>query len=125
MPKAKKHTVRFEMLLTEEQNDNWQILAESCGISKAELVRRRMSGCRIKTIPQLNWTCYWKLLEISKDINRIAKAQDIAVTNGQLPPSIDSIPFKDLLEQISKLRLSLVVETNGEIESDMEDSDDW
>jgi hypothetical protein len=48
--KQKHHTVRFEMLLTKEQNEHWQALADSLNISKAELVRRKMVGCRIKTI---------------------------------------------------------------------------
>jgi hypothetical protein len=110
MPLKQKHyTVRFQMLLTPQQNENWQALADSSGISKAELVRRRMAGCRIKTIPQVNWKCYWQLLKISEDINQIAKAQTVAVTQGLTPPEIDHIPFDELQTEISKLRLHLLL----------------
>lgn len=124
-PKYKKHTVRFEMVLTKEQNDHWQALAKSCGISKAELIRRRMSGCRIKSIPEVNWKCYWKLSKISKDISQIASSQNIAITNGLIPPPVESIPFEDLLKEISRLRLCLLLENNNEIDDELEISNDW
>jgi hypothetical protein len=122
--KQKQHTVRFEMLLTPEQNDHWQALAESNGISKAELVRRKMSGCRIKTIPQVNWKCYWQLLKISSDINQIANTQNLAITQGLTLP-IDRIPFDDLLKEISRLRLCLLLVRDEETNNKLEDSDDW
>ncbi|MGB6299521.1 MAG: hypothetical protein WBF90_25555 [Rivularia sp. (in: cyanobacteria)] len=124
-PKYKKHTVRFEMVLTQEQNDHWQALAKSCGISKAELIRRRMSRCRIKSIPEVNWKCYWQLSKISKDISQIASSQNNAITNGLIPPPVESIPFEDLLKEISSLRLCLVVENNDEIDDELEISNDW
>ncbi|NJN13387.1 MAG: hypothetical protein HC815_37960 [Richelia sp. RM1_1_1] len=117
--KRKQHTVRFEMLLTPEQNEHWQALAESNGISKAELVRRSMAGCRIKSIPQVNWKCYWQLLKISEDIRQIAKAQSLT------PPPIDFTTFDDLLREISTLRLCLVLENEKSIEDELEESDDW
>lgn len=123
--KQKQHTVRFEMLLTKEQNEHWQALAESNGISKAELVRRRMAGCRIKSIPQINWKCYWQLLKVSEDISQIAQTQNIAITTGLIPPPIDHIPFKELATQISKLRLFLLLESNETTDSELEQSDDW
>ncbi|MEO0843314.1 MAG: hypothetical protein AAF063_31075 [Cyanobacteria bacterium J06643_5] len=124
-PKYKKHTVRFEMVLTKEQNDHWQALAKSCGISKAELIRRRMSGCRIKSIPEVNWKCYWQLSKISKDISQIGNTQNIAITNGLIPPPVESIPFENLLKEISRLRLCLVLENNDEIDDELEISNDW
>jgi hypothetical protein len=124
-PKHKKHTVRFEMVLTKEQNDHWQALAKSCGISKAELIRRRMSGCRIKSIPEVNWKCYWQLSKISKDISQIATSQNIAIRNGLIPSPVESIPFEDLLKEISSLRLCLVLENNDEIDHELEISNDW
>ncbi len=123
--KRKQHTVRFEMLLTPEQNEHWQALAESNGISKAELVRRRMAGCRIKSIPQINWKCNWQLLKVSEDISQIAQTQNIAITTGLIPPPIDHIPFKELATQISKLRLFLLLESNETTDSELEQSDDW
>ena len=124
-PKYKKHTVRFEMVLTKEQNDHWQALAKSCGISKAELIRRRMSGCRIKSIPEVNWKCYWQLSKISKDINQLASCQNTAIANGLIPPPVESIPFEDLLKEISSLRLCLVLENDDEIDDELEQSNDW
>ncbi|NJM24045.1 MAG: hypothetical protein HC907_38510 [Richelia sp. SM1_7_0] len=123
--KRKQHTVRFEMLLTPEQNEHWQALAESNGISKAELVRRRMAGCRIKSIPQINWKCYWQLLKISEDISQIAAIQDDAITRGLIPPPIDHIPFKELATQISKLRLFLLLESDEATDDELEKNDDW
>ncbi len=124
-PKYKKHTVRFEMVLTKEQNDHWQALAKSCGISKAELIRRRMSGCRIKSIPEVNWKCYWQLSKISKDINQLASSQNTAIANGLIPSPVESILFEDLLKEISFLRLCLVLENNDEIDDELEQSNDW
>ncbi|MBV6625455.1 MAG: hypothetical protein KI793_21425 [Rivularia sp. (in: Bacteria)] len=124
-PKYKKHTVRFEMVLTKEQNDHWQALAKSCGISKAELIRRRMSGCHIKSIPEVNWKCYWQLSKISKDISQLASCHNIAITNGLIPSPVESIPFEDLLKEISSLRLCLVLENNDEIDDELEISNDW
>ncbi|MEA5574808.1 hypothetical protein, partial [Calothrix sp. UHCC 0171] len=110
MPAIQKHhTVRFEMLLTPQQNDHWHALAESNGISKAELVRRRMAGCRTKTIPQVNWKCYWQLLKISEEIDQIAKAQNLALLQGLIPPPIDHIPFEELKTEISRLRSQLIL----------------
>ena len=124
-PKYKKHTVRFEMVLTKEQNDHWQALAKSCGISKAELIRRRMSGCRIKSIPEVNWKCYWQLSKISKDISQLASCQNIAITNGLIPPPVESIPFEDLLKEISSLRLCLVLGNDELTDHELEQSNDW
>ena len=117
--KRKQHTVRFEMLLTPEQNEHWQALAESNGISKAELVRRSMAGCRIKSIPQVNWKCYWQLLKISEDINQIAKAQSLT------PPPIKFTAFAELLREISTLRLYLVLGSEESIKDELKESDDW
>ena len=123
--KHKHYTVRFQILLTPQQNEHWQALADSSGISKAELVRRRMSGCRIKTIPQVNWKCYWQLLKISQDINQIAKVQTAAVTQGLTPPEIDHIPFDELKTEISRLRLQLLLGRSKESNDEQENSDDW
>ncbi|MGB3642172.1 MAG: hypothetical protein WBA39_32020 [Rivularia sp. (in: cyanobacteria)] len=123
--KQKQHTVRFEMLVTPEQNEYWQALAESSGISKAELVRRRMAGCRIKNIPQVNWECYWQLLKISEDISQIAKAQNAAIAQSLTLPPIDFTSFEELLREISTLRLCLVLKSEEPIDDELEKSDDW
>ncbi|RAM48048.1 MAG: hypothetical protein C6Y22_30145 [Hapalosiphonaceae cyanobacterium JJU2] len=123
--KPKQHTIRFEMLLTKEQNEHWQALAEKVGISKAELVRRSMAGCRIKTIPQANWQCYWQLLNIGTNIHQIAKAQNSAIANGLIPPPIDPIPFEELTKQINRLRLHLLLGTDEETNEELSLGDDW
>jgi hypothetical protein len=122
--KQKQHTIRFGMLLTPELYEHWQALADEVGISKAELVRQLLMGCRIKTIPQANWKCYWQLLKISSDINQIVKAQNIAITQG-LTPAINPIPFEELLREITKLRLDLLLGSNKETNDELENSDDW
>ena len=113
------------MLLTKELSEHWQALADEVGISKAELVRQRMVGCRIKTIPQANWKCYWQLLKISEDINQIAKAQNSSITEALIPPPIDPIPFEELITQISLLRLCLLLGSDEGTNDELEDSDDW
>ncbi|MBE9229574.1 plasmid mobilization relaxosome protein MobC [Phormidium sp. LEGE 05292] len=125
--KSKQRTVRFEMLLTKEENQTWEMLAEQAGISKAELVRRRMALCRIQTIPEANWQCYWQLLKIGTNINQIAKAQNTALADGTIPPPIDPIPFEQLLRQINKLRLHLILGANDDPDEDgsLEETDDW
>ncbi|MBW4435231.1 MAG: hypothetical protein KME28_26845 [Pelatocladus maniniholoensis HA4357-MV3] len=123
--KPKQHTIRFEMLLTKEQNEHWQALADSSGISKAELVRRSMAGCRIKTIPQANWQCYWQLLNIGTKINQIAKAQNSAIANGLIPPPIDPILFEELTKQINKLRLHLLLGSDEETNEELSLGNDW
>jgi hypothetical protein len=124
-PKQKHHTVRFEMLLSSEISQRWQALADFAGISKAELIRRRMEGCRIKTIPQVNWKCYWQLLTISENIDKIAKAQNLAISQGLTPPQIDHIPFDELKAEISRLRLHLLLGSDKDTKRELENSDDW
>jgi hypothetical protein len=123
--KQKHHTVRFSMLLSPELSEHWQALADYSGISKAELVRRKMAGCRIKTIPQANWKCYWQLLKISEKINQIAKAQNAAISQGLTPPQIDRVPFEELLAEISRLRLCLILGHDSKSNSELENSNDW
>lgn len=126
LKKQKQHTIRFEMLLTPEQNEAWEALAAAAGISKAELVKRRMAGCRIRTIPEANWQCYWQLLKIGTNINQIAKAQNTAIAEGTIPPPIDPIPFVALQQLIDRLRLHLILGNDGpENNSEIEDNDDW
>lgn len=107
--KVRQRTVRFEMLLTPEESKAWEALAESAGVSKAELVRRRMAGCRIKTVPEANWQTYWQLGKIGNNINQIAKAQNTAVADGQKAAPLDPIPFEQLQKQIDRLRLHLIL----------------
>ena len=125
--KSKQRIVRFEMLLTPEENQKWESLAQQAGISKAELVRSRMAGSRIRTVPEANWQSYWQLLKIGTNINQIAKAQNTALADGTIPPPIDPIPFEDLLRQIDRLRLHLILGTDNEpsVNDLIEESDDW
>lgn len=122
--KTKQYIVRFEMLLTKEISEHWQTLADKVGISKAELVRRSMAGCRIKSIPEANWQCYWELLKISTNINQIAQAQENAINLGVTPPPINPIPFQEIATEISRLRAQLILGTDG-ANNEVEDSDDW
>jgi hypothetical protein len=103
------------MLLAPEISQHWQNLADFAGISKAELIRRRMEGCRIKTIPQVNWKCYWQLLKINENIDKIAKAQNLAISQCLNPPQIDHITFEELKAEISRLRLHLLLGHNQTI----------
>lgn len=124
--KVRQRTVRFEILLTLEESEAWEALAESAGVSKAELVRRRMAGCRIKTVPEANWQTYWQLGKIGTNINQIAKAQNSALADGLIPPPLDPIPFEALQRQIDRLRLHLILGMDDECcGSDIEESDDW
>ncbi|RUT04051.1 hypothetical protein DSM106972_049650 [Dulcicalothrix desertica PCC 7102] len=107
--KPKQQTVRFEMLLTKEQNDSLVQQADSLGISKAELIRRRIAKSRIKSIPQVNWQCYWQLLKIAEDIKCIAQTQNNAMDNGSIPQAIDPIMIEELMIQISQIRLHLIL----------------
>lgn len=127
--KIRQRTVRFEILLTIKESEAWEALAESAGVSKAELVRRRMAGCRIKTVPEANWQTYWQLGKIGNNINQIAKAQNTAIADGLIPPPLDPIPFEALQRQIDRLRLHLILGMDSDdSDSDdnaIEDSDDW
>lgn len=124
--KLKRHTIRFEMLLTEEQNQHWEALSQRAGLSRAELVRRRMANCRIQTIPKANWQTYWQLGKIGNNINQIAKAQNTATSYGLTPPPIDPIPFEQLQKQIDKLRLHLLLGMDDEVdEVETQEADDW
>ena len=122
--KPKQKMVRFEMLLTKEQNNSLVQVADSLGISKAELVRRRIAQCRIKTIPQVNWQCYWQLLKIAEDINCIAQTQNNAMSNGSTQPAISSIMIEELMKNISEIRLHLIVDAKA-LNKQLEEDDDW
>jgi hypothetical protein len=122
--KSKRHNIRFEMLLTKEQNDSWQSLANSLGISKAELIRRRMAGCRIKTIPQFNWKCYWLLWEISQNIKGISQARTNGVVNDSEILSSEQLLFEKLKREIDKLRTLLILGID-ESSNREKNWDDW
>lgn len=122
--KPKQKMVRFEMLLTKEQNNSLVQVADSLGISKAELVRRRIAQCRIKTIPQVNWQCYWQLLKIAEDINCIARTQNNAMGNGSTPSAINPIMIEELMKKISEIRLHLIVGAKS-LNKQLEENDDW
>ena len=122
--KTKQYIVRFEMLLTKEVSEHWQALADKVGISKAELVRRSMAGCRIKTVPEVNWKCYWELSKISTSISQIAQAQESAINLRLTPPPIDPVPFEKLATEISRLRTQLILGTDG-ANNEAENTDDW
>ncbi|BDA69971.1 hypothetical protein CAL7716_041370 [Calothrix sp. PCC 7716] len=136
--KPKQQTVRFEMLLTKEQNDSLVQQADSLGISKAELVRRRIAKSRVKSIPQVNWQCYWQLLKIAEDIKCIAQTQNSAMDNGLIPQAINPIMIEELIKQISQIRLHLILGAKSATEEyplqelgtnasniKQEENDDW
>lgn len=125
--KTKQRTIQFKLMLTPTEKQTWIALAESAGLDISELVRRRMALCRIQTIPEANWQCYWQLLKIGTNINQIAKAQNTALADGTIPPPIDPIPFEQLLRQINKLRLHLILGADNDPDEDgsLEEADDW
>lgn len=128
--KARLRTVQFKLMLTKTEKETWTALAESAGLDISELVRRRMAGCRINTVPEANWQTYWQLGKIGTNINQIAKAQNTAIVDGLIPPPIDPEPFEALQRQINRLRLHLILgiddDGNGCCDKNVtEDSDDW
>ena len=124
--KARLRTVQFKLMLTKTEKETWTALAESAGLDISELVRRRMAGCRIKTVPEANWQTYWQLGKIGTNINQIAKAQNTAIADGLIPPPIDPAPFEALQRQIDRLRLHLILGMDDDCCDDtIEDSDDW
>ncbi|MCL1475953.1 MobC family plasmid mobilization relaxosome protein [Argonema antarcticum A004/B2] len=125
--KTKQRTIQFKLMLTSQEKEAWSAIASKAGLDISELVRRRMAGCRIRTVPEANWQCYWQLLKIGTNINQIAKAQNTALADGTIPPPIDSIPFERLLRQIDRLRLHLILGADNEPSEDdlIEESDDW
>jgi Bacterial mobilisation protein (MobC) len=124
---TKQRTIQFKIMLTAIEKEKWTTLAQSAGLDISELVRRRMAGCRIQTVPEANWQCYWQLLKIGTNINQIAKVQNTAVADGTIPPPIDPIPFDQLLRQINKLRLHLILGADNRPNDDsiIEETDDW
>jgi hypothetical protein len=122
--KPKQQTVRFEMLLTKEQNDSLVQQADSLGISKAELIRRRIAKSRVKNIPQVNWQCYWQLLKIAEEIKCIAQTKNNAMDNGSIQQAIDPIPLQELMKQISQIRLHLILGSNAS-NIQQEENNDW
>lgn len=124
--KSKQRTIQFKLMLTPDEKERWTALADAAGLDISELVRRRMAGCRIQTIPYANWQCYWQLLKIGTNINQIAKAQNAAIAEGTIPPPIDRIPFLALARQIDRLRLHLIMGAdNPGDDGEIEDGDDW
>jgi len=113
-------------MLTPAEKEAWTALAETAGLDISELVRRRMAGCRIKTVPEANWQTYWQLGKIGNNINQIAKAQNTAVAEELIPPPLNPIPFKELQRHIDRLRLHLILGMDDDSsDSTTEDSDDW
>lgn len=124
--KARLRTVQFKLMLTKTEKETWTALAESAGLDISELVRRKMAGCRINTVPEANWQTYWQLGKIGTNINQIAKAQNTAIADGLVPPPIDPAPFEALQRQIDRLRLHLILGMDDDCCDDtIEDSDDW
>lgn len=81
----------------------------------------------MKSVPKVNWQVHWELGKIGNNINQIAKAHNTAIKAGVTPPSIDSIPFKQLENLLSKMQLQLIlgVELEEELEGQEEELDDW
>jgi hypothetical protein len=117
---SKQRIIQFKVMLTPSEREKWTTLAQLTGLNISELVRRRMAGCRIQTIPKANWQFHWQLGEISTNINQIVKAQKSAISQGLIMPPIDPIPFEQLQKQIDRLRLQLLLGTNN---NSKEDSD--
>lgn len=123
--KSKQRIIQFKLMLTPSEKQKWTTLAQLSGLNISELVRRRMAGCRIQTIPTANWRFHWQLGKIGININQIAKAQNTAITQGLITPPIDPIPFEELQKQIDKLRLQLLFGTDDSKEDSSLEEDDW
>lgn len=107
--KVRQRTIQFKLMLTPAEKEAWTALAQTAGLDISELVRRRMTGCRIKTVPEANWQANWQLGKIGNNINQIAKAQNTAIADGLTPPNIDLTPFEELRRQIDRLRMYLIL----------------
>ena len=127
MSRQKRHTIRFNLLLTPEQKVAWEAKAEAAGLKLSELIRRAVEKLQVKSVPKVNWQVHWELGKIGNNINQIAKAQNMAIKAGLTPPPIDSIPFKQLENLLSKMQLQLIlgVELEEEPEGQEEELDDW
>ena len=126
LTKSKQRIIQFKLMLTPSEKEKWTKLAQLSGLNISELVRRRMAGCRIQTIPRANWRFHWQLGKIGININQIAKAQNTALAQGLTTPPIDPIPFEQLQKQIDRLRLQLLFGTDDSKEdSNLEEADDW
>lgn len=123
---SKQRIIQFKLMLTPSEKQKWTTLAQLSGLNISELIRRRMAGCRIQTIPRANWQFHWQLGKIGTNINQIAKAQNTAIAQGLIIPPIDPIPFEELQKQIDRLRLQLLLGTDDSKEdSNIEQEDDW
>jgi hypothetical protein len=122
---SKQRIIQFKLMLTPSEKQKWTTLAQLSGLNISELVRRRMAGYRIQTIPKANWQFHWQLGKIGININQIAKAQNTALAQGLITPPIDPIPFEELQKQIDRLRLQLLFGTDDSKEDSNLEEDDW
>ncbi len=98
----RRFTVRFEILLTPEQNQRWEVLAQQANISKAELVRQTMANCQVKSpIPQPNWEIYQKLGELTDELKVMAPG---SYNSNQ----ISSNTINKLIAHIEQLRWQIL-----------------
>ena len=69
----KKLSCRFEMLLSPKQNREWEALAKSKNITKAELIRRTMESYLRGENTQKEWEIYQKLGRLSESLKEKKK----------------------------------------------------
>jgi hypothetical protein len=121
---SKQRIIQFKLMLTPSEKQKWTALAQLTGLKISELVRRRMAGCRLQTIPKANWQFHWQLGKIGTNINQIAKAQNTAIAQGLITPPLDPIPFEQLQKQIDRLRLQLLLgKDDSKEDSNIEEED--
>jgi hypothetical protein len=89
---------RFEMLISQEQSEEWSALAKSQNLTKAELVRRTMKSYLEGKTTQKDWEIYQKLGEL---IEELKEKQDECLAE---PDKM----INELMNRIEQLRLEVI-----------------
>ena len=101
MPRQRNRTEAYLLRLTPEEKENWTSIAQSARITVAELIRKRMARCRIKTIEPINFKAHLLSGEIAKSLSQIS--QNLDSTEYQSARQLNSI-----VQTIDKIRLQLL-----------------
>ena len=94
----KQLSCRFEMLISEEQNEEWTALAKSQNLTKAELVRRTMESYLQGKTTQKDWKIYQQLGKFSEEL---AQKKVECVANP-------TETINELIQSIEQLRLEVI-----------------
>ncbi|MEG4443486.1 hypothetical protein QUB17_21300 [Microcoleus sp. B5-C4] len=101
MPRQLHRTETYLLRLTPQEKETWTSMAISARLTIAELIRKRMAGCHIKTITPINFQVHLLLGEITQNLLQIS--QNLDQIDYQNASQIDSI-----VKTIDKIRLQLL-----------------